>query len=56
MPGIKQQLYLWSIAYYIITLVLPYVAIKHECGETYDHWLYYTYGAYLVLCGFWEIY
>jgi hypothetical protein len=44
------------VIYYLITLVLPYIAIKHECGKTYDPWIYYVYGAYLALSGIWEIY
>jgi len=49
MPRIRIQLYMWSFVYYMIVLVLPYVAIRHECGKTYDPWLYYLYGGYLAL-------
>ena len=55
MPKIKRHLYYWSIIYYLIVLVIPYVAISNECGKTYDAWLYYVYAAYIVLSGIWEV-
>ena len=55
MPRIKRHLYYWSIMYYLIVLVIPYVAISSECGKTYDPWLYYVYAAYITLSGIWEV-
>ena len=56
MPGIKRQLYYWSIVYYFLTFAAPYMFIEHECENTYDITLFYLYGLYLVLSGIWEIY
>ena len=56
MPSVKKQLYLWSFVYYIIMFVLPQFAILHDCEATFDVWLFYVYGAYLILQGIWEVY
>lgn len=56
MPSIKSQLYLWSVVYYTIMFVLPQFAIIHDCGKTFNVWLFYTYGAYLILQAVWEVY
>jgi len=56
MPGIKRQLYYWSILYYFLTFAAPYIFIEHECEKTYDITLFYLYGLYLVLSAVWEIY
>ena len=55
MPGVKKQLYAWSVIYYLIVFVLPSIAIKHECEKTFEMWLYYIYGTYLISCAIWEI-
>lgn len=55
MHDIKKQLYYWSIVYYFLTFVAPYIFIEHECEKTYEPYLFYMYGAYLVLSGIWEI-
>ena len=55
MPGIKMQLYIWTIIYYVITFVLPYFFIQKDCGKTFDNGLFVIYGAYLFLSGVWEI-
>lgn len=55
MPGIKRQLYYWSIIYYLIVFVAPYVASQHECHKTFSSWLYGVFCAYLVSCALWEI-
>lgn len=56
MPGIKKHLYFKTVIYLVITFALPYLAIHHECGKTYELWLFYVYGAYIFLSGAWEIY
>ena len=55
MPRIKRHLYWWSIAYYLVVLVIPYAAVPSECGKTYDPWLYYLFGVYITFSGVWEI-
>jgi len=55
MPRIKRDLYFWSIIYYIIVLVLPYMAAHEVCGQTYDSWLYLVFGGYLSLSAIWEV-
>ena len=48
-------MYWWSVAYYLIILVIPYAAVPSECGKTYDPWLYYLFGVYITFSGVWEI-
>lgn len=55
MPAVKKQLYWWSLIYYLITFVLPVFAIVHDCGKTFEPWLFYVYGTYLLLNSLWEI-
>ena len=55
MKDIKKQLYYWSIVYYFLTFVAPYIFIEHGCGKTYEPMLFILYGAYLFLAGIWEI-
>ena len=55
MPRIKRHLYWWTVVYYLFIIVLPYVAIHEECGRTYDPWIYYLFGTYMVFSGLWEI-
>ena len=56
MPGIKKQLYGWTLVYYTIVFFLPYAFIKHDCGKTFDIELYIIYGTYLLLQAVWEVY
>ena len=55
MPSVKNQLYLWSLVYYIITFALPQIAIIHDCGKTFESWLFVVYGLYLLLNSIWEV-
>jgi len=55
MPRIRRHLYYWSIIYYLIVLFLPYAAMNDECGKTYEPWLFYVFGCYLVFSGIWEV-
>lgn len=56
MPGIKFQLYCWTIIYYAITFIAPYFFDLQYCGKTYDVTLYFLYGGYTALNSLWEIY
>lgn len=56
MPGIKWQLYGWSLIYYVITFVMPNFFVYHECERTFDPLIYIAYGAYLLGNAIWEIY
>ena len=56
MPGVKRQLYYWTLIYYFITFVAPYIFIEHECEKTFDYKLFVMYGIYLVGTAIWELY
>ena len=55
MPSIKWQLYIWSVIYYFIVFVAPYIFIEHECEKTFEPMLFVLYGLYLLLSSAWEI-
>jgi len=55
MPGVKYQLYWWSLIYYFIVFVVPYFFMENNCEKTFSFWLFVFYAAYVVLCAVWEI-
>lgn len=56
MPGVKIQLYLWTLVYYFIVFAAPYIFIIHACEETFEVTLFILFAIYMVLSGVWEIY
>ena len=56
MQPIKVMMYFWSIMYYFILFVLPFVFKVGYCGGLFYDWLFYTYAAYALLNAAWEVY
>ena len=50
------MMYFWSIMYYIILFVLPFVFKQDYCGGLFYHWLFIVYGSYALLNAAWEVY
>lgn len=49
------MLYFWTVIYYLIVFVAPYILKEPECEETFDFSLFILYGVYLLLTSVWEI-
>ena len=56
MLPIRVMMYFWSIIYYIILFVLPFVFKQQYCGGLFYSGLYIVYGTYAVLNSLWEVY
>ena len=56
MKPIRVMMYFWSIMYYLILFVLPFLFKEDYCGGLFYNWLYVCYGTYAVLNAIWEIY
>jgi len=55
MPGVKKQLYMWTVFYYFIIFGLPLFFYKDACYETFEIELFFIFGFYLLACGIWEV-
>ena len=53
---IRVMMYFWSVMYYLILFVLPFVFKKDYCGGLFYEELYVCYGMYAVLNACWEVY
>ena len=49
-------MYFWSVMYYIILFMLPFLFKKDYCGGLFYNELYVCYGTYAILNAAWEIY
>ena len=56
MRPIRTMMYFWSVMYYIILFVLPFVFKKDYCGGLFYNELYICYGAHAILNAGWEVY
>ena len=56
MKQITIMMYFWSIMYYLILFILPYVFKKHYCGGLFYNGLYLCYGTYAITNAIWEVY
>ena len=56
MKPVKVMMYFWSIMYYIILFILPFVFKQDYCGGLFYDELFLVYGTYAVLNAAWEVY
>ena len=56
MVPIRIMMYFWSVMYYLILFVLPFIFKKEYCGGLFYVELYIIYGTYAILNAFWEVY
>lgn len=56
MKPIRIMMYFWSVMYYILLFVCPWIFKVPYCGGLFYNELYLCYGAYAVLNAIWEVY
>ena len=56
MRPIRVMMYFWSVVYYIILFVLPFLFKQDYCGGLFYPGLYFCYGIHALLNAGWEVY